>query len=256
MVLALEVVLEDHAPDVGALLAEAPLGAQIRAVELTVGQLTGPVDAGVERLVPFVIAVAPVRAEQVASPLDQRHGPLATVERHRSNQALIAEVAKIVLSQLKRCIARIAQVALGHDTERTRGGEAAAVLADELVAVITVQNDLSFEFTRELKTVQEEVTGVVLTIALIAVSVADVLVAVARVLSRLRIGRWATTQLNPVDLDLTDVVIAIPWIAPSWIVIKHRRLLPARGLAGLDTNKRTVRGDCSGGYPREAGAAP
>lgn len=82
------------------------------------------------------------------------------------------------------------------------------------------------------------------------------LVAVPRVLSRLRIGRWATTQLNPVDLDLTDVVIAIPWIAPSWIVIKHRRLLPARGLAGLDTNKRTVRGDCSGGYPREAGAAP
>jgi hypothetical protein len=164
LVLPLEVVLENHAPDAGALLAEAPLGAQIRAVERgIVDQLTGPVNAGVERLVPFVIAVAPVRAEQVASPLGQRHGPLATVEQHRSNQALIAEVAKIVLSRLKRCIARIAQVALGHDTERTRGGEAAAVLAVELVAVNTVQNDLSFESTRELKTVQEDVAGVVLT---------------------------------------------------------------------------------------------
>lgn len=151
-----------------------------------------------------------MRAEQVASPLGQRHGSLATVERHRSNQALIVEVAKIVLSRLKRCIARIAQVALGHDTERTRGGEAAAILAVELAALITVQNDLSFESTRELKTVQEDVTGVVPTVALIAVSVADVLVAVARVLIRVQIGRWATTQLNPVDHDLTDVVIAIP----------------------------------------------
>jgi hypothetical protein len=41
-------------------------------------------------------------------------------------------------------------------------------------------------------------------------------------------------------LDIMGVVIAIPRIAPSRIVVRHRRLLPASGPAGLDTNKGTV----------------
>jgi hypothetical protein len=56
LVLPLEIVLEDHATDLRALLSETFLGAQVGTIERgVVRQLARPEDAGTERLASFVV---------------------------------------------------------------------------------------------------------------------------------------------------------------------------------------------------------
>ena len=61
-------------------------------------QLTGSADAGMERLVTGIAAVAPVAVEQAASTCRQGHSPLASVERHGPNQPLVSQVSGITRS--------------------------------------------------------------------------------------------------------------------------------------------------------------
>src|ERR1700693_3183442 len=76
LVLGLEVLLEDHAADLATLSAETLLRAEGGAVEgCIVGHLTGPADAGMERLVPGIADVAPVGLEQAASTRRQGDRP-------------------------------------------------------------------------------------------------------------------------------------------------------------------------------------
>jgi hypothetical protein len=85
-----------------------------------------------------------------------------------------------------------------------RCGERAALLAIDLVAVITVQDQLPLEAARELKTVQEHIMRIV-----IAHSIAPVVITVARVVFRLTVGRRTASKLDPMHLDVSRVVIAI-----------------------------------------------
>ena len=93
LVLGLEVLLEDHAADLPTLFAETLLRPEVGAVEgRVVGQLTRPADAGMERLVPGIADVAPVRLEQAASSGSQGDGALASVERHGPNQPVVSQM--------------------------------------------------------------------------------------------------------------------------------------------------------------------
>ncbi len=113
LVLALEVLLEDHAVYLRTLLAEPLLSAEVGAIEgRVVRQLTRPTDACMERLVTDIAAVAPVRVEEVASTRSQGDGALASVERHGPNQPFVLQVTEIVVAVPKRQIPWIAQVRL------------------------------------------------------------------------------------------------------------------------------------------------
>jgi hypothetical protein len=94
--LALELRLEDDAPNVGALLPEALFFAQVGAVHLdVVRELARATDAGVERLLTAILTVAPVRLKQVPPALHQRDGALAAFEFYRVSQAFVAQVAEV-----------------------------------------------------------------------------------------------------------------------------------------------------------------
>src|SRR5260370_25686986 len=72
LILALEILLEDHPVNLRALFAETLFLAEVGTIEGgVVRQLTGPADACIERLVTGIAAVTPVRIEQVASPRSQ-----------------------------------------------------------------------------------------------------------------------------------------------------------------------------------------
>lgn len=83
--------------------------------------------------------------------------------------------------------------------------------------MIPIENNLAFEPTRQLETVEENITGIMATIPRIAVALTRIVVAVARVVIRWMIGR-AAPELDPVHLDLAGILIAIPRITPSRIV--------------------------------------
>jgi hypothetical protein len=229
LVLALEVLLEDHAVYLRTLLAESLLSAEVGAIQgRVVRQLTRPTDACMERLVTDIAAVAPVRVEEVASTRSQGDGVLASVERHGPNQPFVSQVTQTVIAGLRRHIPWIAQVPLRHDPEGTRCGERAALLAIDFVAVIAVQDDLPFEAARQLKAVQEYITRVVITFAriVIACSIASIVITVAGVVFRLTVGCRTASKLDPMDLDVARFVIAIPRVVPSRIgAARHRCLL-------------------------------
>jgi hypothetical protein len=126
----------------------------------------------------------------------------------------------------KVLIARMTQVALGHDAEGAGGGQPATVLAVQLVAVIAVEDDLSFESARQVKTLQEDITGIVLP--WIGVASARVLSSVANVVGRLTVGRWSASEFNPVHLEIAVTVVAfacvVDVVAVTPIVVTVTRI--------------------------------
>lgn len=71
------------------------------------GQLARPADAGVERLLPGIVAF-----QEVMTACGERHGALAALERHRPHQALVSQMTEVRLARIGRLIARIEEIAL------------------------------------------------------------------------------------------------------------------------------------------------
>jgi hypothetical protein len=70
LILALELVVEDDAPNLRALVAEPFLFSQVGAIELdVVRQLSRPAHAGAEALLPRIVAVAAVGFQEVVATL-------------------------------------------------------------------------------------------------------------------------------------------------------------------------------------------
>jgi hypothetical protein len=170
-------------------------------------------------LVPGTTDIAPVGIEQAASTRSQGDGALASVQRHGPDQPLVSQVAQIVVAGVRRRIPRVAQVPLGHYPEGARCRESAALFAIDLVTVITVEDDLSFEAARELKTLHEHVSRMMMTLARIEVvrSIVPVVITVANVVLRLMVGRGTASQHDPMNLDVSRLVIAFPRVVPSRI---------------------------------------
>ena len=81
--------------------------------------------------------------------------------------------------------------------------------------MIPVENDFPFEPTRQVETLEEDVTGIMATLT--GVALARIVIAVARIVIRGMVGRCAP-ELDPVHLELAGILIAIPWITPTRIV--------------------------------------
>ena len=98
LIVALELVVEDDAPNPTALAAETLLGALVGAIDLgVVRQLARLSDAGVEGLaglVGAVVALVAVGLEQVASAVGQDDGAVVRAERATCESAFVVRDAR------------------------------------------------------------------------------------------------------------------------------------------------------------------
>jgi hypothetical protein len=93
LILALELILEDDSANIGALVAEPFVFADVRAIDLyVVGQLAGAADARVERLLAPVLSVATMALQKVATALCERDSALAA-HLHEFREPFIAKMA-------------------------------------------------------------------------------------------------------------------------------------------------------------------
>ena len=117
----------------------------------------------------------------------------------------------VVIARVERLVAGIAQVALRDNPKCSNRREGATAFAVELVgAIALVQHDLALEAARQVEAFEERISWVPLALA-------PVFVAISRVVVSSRI----------VDV-LTGVIVAIPWIAPSRVIVEHHGLPPAQ----------------------------
>jgi hypothetical protein len=97
LIVALQFVVEDDAPDPAALTAEALLGAPIARIDLrVVGQLARLPEPGVEGLsglVTAVVAFVSVGFEEVQPAVRQDDDAIAGTDRARPNQSLAFEMS-------------------------------------------------------------------------------------------------------------------------------------------------------------------
>jgi hypothetical protein len=223
LVLALELVVEDHAADVGALVAEPLLFSHVRAIELRImREFARPVHACIEGLPPLTVAVAAMRLQQVVAPFRQGDGALAAVDRDEPRETFVPEMAEIAVSRVRGLIPRVAEIALGHHAKSPYGRERSALVAIEFVPVIAVDHDLAFESPWQIKIAHEDIARIVVPFTGIAIASPDLLVAVTQL-----VLPWIgiASELNPVDVDVAPIVIAVPRITPSRIVVpRHHGL--------------------------------
>jgi hypothetical protein len=225
LILPLEVVLQDDAADLRALLAESLRREQISAIERgVVRQLPRATHACVELLASLVVAVSTMALEQAASAIRKGHHPLASVERHASHQPLISQVSMVIVPRVKRPLARIAKVAFGNDPKGPDRRERPTVIPVELVgAFAVVQHDLALEAAWQVEPFDEWISWVSIAVPVtISVSRAGVVVALARVL------------VPPRVVD-TVVVPRVP-ITVTWIEAVEHTLL--RSWKPIDTSNK------------------
>jgi hypothetical protein len=119
-------------------------------------------------------------------------------------------VSKVWFARI-RLSSGITQIRLGHDPKGSDGRERPAVVAVQLVAIVAVDDDLSFESRRQFKAMNERITRIsiprVITLARIFENVSRVVV------------RGSSTEFDPMHLEVvTRIVVAI-----ARIVVKHQR---------------------------------
>jgi hypothetical protein len=186
----------------------------------------------------------------VTPPLGQGHCTITTVDGDEPYEALISQLAQIALAWFG-LVARIAEIALGHDPKRADRRERPPVVPVQFVAISSVKNDLALETARELKTFQEHVPGIEVPVTSIAIAVTKVVVSVARA-ALVAIRSRPTPQFDPGHLDIADVIVAIPRIE----VVEHDATPPSRALhadPSMVSNEAIMESDWSGINSRSVG---
>jgi hypothetical protein len=211
LILAFELAVEDDAPNLRALVAEPFVLSQVGAIELdVVRQLTRPAHAGVEGLLPRIVAVAAMGFQEVVAMWGQRQDALTAVERDEPHQPFVSQVTEVRLADIRGLVAPIAQIAFGHHPERADRRKRPAVVAVEFVAVIAIHHDLPFESTGQFKAFEEDISRIVISFASVAIAVTHV-ATVARII-RFAIKSRFMTRLYPRHLDVANVIIAVAGI--------------------------------------------
>jgi hypothetical protein len=217
LILALERVVEDDAPNVRALVAEPFLFPQVGAIELdVVRQLPGPAHAGVEGLLPRIVAVAAMGFQEVVAASSESHGVLAAVQRDEPHQSFISQVTEVGPARISRLLARVPQIAFGHHPKRSDGRKRPAVVAVEFVPVITIHHDLPFEPAGQFEALKEYIARIVIPFASVPITVTNV-ATVARIIW-FAIKSRLMTRLHPRHLDVADVIVAV---AVARIEVEH-----------------------------------
>ena len=166
LVIALQLVVQDHAIDSAALLAEALLGGQVRAIDLRiVRQLPGLSEARVERLAWLpraFVSLVPIRFEQVPAVVGEDDRAIIRAERRRAQETFSFEVAL----GATRVIPAVVEIALGHDTKGADGGKHPAFGAVDLVHPIAFPRRPSLPTARKVEVLGEHLPWVTLMIAI------------------------------------------------------------------------------------------
>jgi hypothetical protein len=126
-------------------------------------------------------------------------------------------------------VARLVQIAFRDDPKRPNGGECAAVVPVEFVAMVAIEHDLALRSARELEASDERVPRIAVSVGAIALSVARVVVSVTRIVP-IAIVFGVLADVDPRHLDITNIGVAIAWIEI------HR---PIIGTSGIACNSRS-----------------
>ncbi len=160
LIVALELVVEDDAPNPAALASQAFVGALIGAIDLgIVRQLAGLPDAGVEGLaglVAAVIALVAIGLEEIAPAVGQGNGAVFRAERRGANQPFVLEMLE-GSSRALRVVAEVVKIALGNDAKRADRRQRAAVGAVDFVDAVTLAHLLSLAAARQVEVLREHV---------------------------------------------------------------------------------------------------
>jgi hypothetical protein len=248
LILALELAVEDDAPNLRALVAEPFVFPNVGAIELdVVRQLTRPADAGVVGLLPRIVAVAAMGFQEVVAVCGQRQDALAVVERDEPHQPLVSQVTEVRLADISGLVAPIAQIAFGHHPKRADSRKRPAVVAVEFVPTIAIHHDLPLQSARQFETMEEDISRIVISFASLPVAVTQV-ATVARII-------WFTvefrlmTLLYPRHLDIADVIAAVTGIEVEHGMLSSR----ADTIASSETMKEIMRSRHIGGNSRSDG---
>ena len=211
LVLPLELALHNDVPDVRAALTELAGGVAIGVVDARVVRQLAAIHAVAVAVAALVVAVAAMDLEQLTAAVGEDDCAVAFVERHRLQQAFVAEMVEAVGAGIERAVA---QVALGNDAERANGRERAAVFTVQLVRVIVIPNDFPLEPAREMQVLEQHVARIVrIAVARVPAVVAFELAFVADVaLSWVRVTERRATVVR-VPIPRIDLV-RIAWILP------------------------------------------
>jgi hypothetical protein len=136
---------------------------------------------------------------------------------------LVAQVAEAFIT-------RTVDMALRHDPKRARDAECAAILQVQFVAVIPIENQLAFEAARQVDLSEEDVSRVVVSLTGVAITVTWIVVTLSRVVER--IIRRTAPELDPMNVDVARILVAIPRIVPSRIVAAIHGFSLSRGSSG------------------------
>ena len=153
LILALQLVVEDDAPDTSAVVADAFLGARVGAIDLcVVRQLARLAEAGVEGLAGLVTALAAARFEHV-SPFLGEHNDIALAPIHGDGLDE-AGFPQVIQSVVRLAIVVVpfeaaAQVFFGNDAKGADGREHPGLVAVDGVAALAIANQLALLSVRQ-----------------------------------------------------------------------------------------------------------
>ena len=161
LIVALELVVEDDAPDPPALVAEALLGTLVGAIDLrVVRQLARLPEARIENLTGFVAALGAfvaVGLEEIPAALGQDDGSVVRTERTPANQPFVLEMPKAPPRALS-VLTQVVEITLGDHSKRADRRQRAAFGAVDLVHAVTLAYRLPLASTREVEIRRERVT--------------------------------------------------------------------------------------------------
>jgi hypothetical protein len=212
LVFALELLLEDDAPDLAAVFTEPFFLPQIGAIELrVVRQLPRAADAGMEGLLAWIVALAAMGFQEVATTFRERHRARSMLERYEPHEPFLAQMAQGGITRTERLLSCIVQIPLGHDPKRADRPHPATLIAIQFVSVVAIEDDLSFRPARQIEAVDERIAWV---------SISNVGRPLARVVGQVThvLFRWSPAKRDPMRFNVVARVV----VSIARITIKHR----------------------------------
>jgi hypothetical protein len=169
LVVTLQFVVEDDAPDVPAAGTEALVRTLVSAVNLgVVGQLARLPEAGVKGLPRLPVALQAIRLEDVSTASGQDDDvTVATLEWDSFEKARVLEMSKALPSRLwvPITVEHIAQVISVDDPKRPNRGERLALLAVQLIRSLPVAHELAVRATRQVDMATEGTPAMIVAVA-------------------------------------------------------------------------------------------
>ena len=176
LIIALELVVEDHSPDSPALSPQSLLRALVGAIDLCVvrqfARLPEPSVEGLSGLVRAVVAVVSVGFEEVSPALRQDDGAVVRAERRCTNQSFVLEMLEASPRALG-VVADVVKIASGDHPKYADRRQATALGAVDLVDAVTVAYLFSITSTRKLEIPREHVTRKIFAVSLTCTAAAD-----------------------------------------------------------------------------------